>query len=251
MRRALFAGMLALLAFAAPAAAYETAALPASGTLRGIVRLAGKPPRPGPIEVAKDRHVCQGHQAREFLVLGADRALRDTVVLVEGIARGKTASAEPLTLDVRDCQFVPRVLAMTVGQRLRVRNVDPIVHNPQGRLGAIPVFNVALPGRGQVVDVTRRLTQPGVVRLRCGVHRETSGWIVVHDSPYFAVSDDAGAFEIRDIPPGTYRVTAWHEPFGSRPARREEGRVRDGTKRVTKRVSIVGDGTATLELELR
>jgi plastocyanin len=167
------------------------------------------------------------------------------------VRRGKKASEEALTLDVRECEFVPRVLAMTVGQRLQVRNGDPVVHNPQGQMGRVPVFNVALPARGQVIDVTRRFTQPGVVRLRCGVHGEMSGWIVVHDSPYFAVSDESGAFEIRGIPPGTYRVTVWHEPFKAKGVGGEVGTVHDTTKRLTKKVTVGADATATVEFELR
>lgn len=249
MRRALGIAALALLVLAAPAAGYESELVGASGTLRGFVRFAGKPPRLESVEITKDPHVCGERRAPGVLVLGPDRGVRDAVIVIEGIAKGKKPGEE-LRLDIRDCEFVPRVLAMMLGQRVRIRNGDPIVHNPQGRLGAVPVFNVALPERGQEIDLTRRFTQPGLVRLDCGVHPEMTGWIVVHDSPYFAVTDEDGAFEIGGIPPGTYRVTAWHE--GWRPNKRRRGRpVYQPARRLTRTLRIAADAIATVEFVLR
>jgi hypothetical protein len=58
-------------------------------------------------------------------------------------------------------------------------------------------------------------TAPEVmVRFKCDVH----GWMAAHVGvvahPYFAVSDEAGRFEIKDLPPGAYTLEAWHEKFG-------------------------------------
>ena len=36
--------------------------------------------------------------------------------------------------------------------------------------------------------------------------------------PYFAVTDDAGTFTIKNLPPGTYKLTAWHEKLGTQTA---------------------------------
>src|SRR2546429_4639337 len=47
-------------------------------------------------------------------------------------------------------------------------------------------------------------------------------WILVHDSPYVAVTDERGAFRITDVPPGTYKVTMWHAGF------RPKGADKDG-----------------------
>jgi hypothetical protein len=33
--------------------------------------------------------------------------------------------------------------------------------------------------------------------------------------PYFAVSAGGGKFELKDVPPGTYTVEAWHEKLGT------------------------------------
>ena len=50
----------------------------------------------------------------------------------------------------------------------------------------------------------------GVYLLLCHVHPEMAAWIVVVPTPYFAVSDDDGAFRLQDVPPGAYKLLAWH-----------------------------------------
>jgi hypothetical protein len=34
---------------------------------------------------------------------------------------------------------------------------------------------------------------------------------MVADSPYYAVTDAAGKFELDGVPPGKYEIVAWHE----------------------------------------
>jgi len=41
-----------------------------------------------------------------------------------------------------------------------------------------------------------------------------SGWVIVHDHPYYAVTDAQGVFTIADVPPGDYEVQFWHETLG-------------------------------------
>jgi hypothetical protein len=40
-------------------------------------------------------------------------------------------------------------------------------------------------------------------------------YIAVFDNPYYAVTGKDGSFTIKNVPPGTYTVTAWQESFGS------------------------------------
>ena len=41
------------------------------------------------------------------------------------------------------------------------------------------------------------------------------GYIAVFKHPYFSVTDKEGTFEIKDLPPGTYTITAWQEKLGT------------------------------------
>jgi hypothetical protein len=37
--------------------------------------------------------------------------------------------------------------------------------------------------------------------------------VFVFDNPYFAVTSIAGTFELKNLPPGTYTIEAWHEHY--------------------------------------
>jgi plastocyanin len=242
--------VLLLAAAAAPAPAYEVAPVTDGGTLTGLVRFAATAPRPPALPVSRRHDACGDEAAAEALVVGADRGVRDGVVLLEGVARGKKPEGE-LVLETRHCLFAPHVTATMAGERVHVKNGDGLVHNPQGLRGRTAIFNVALPGREQTIDVTRRLTGPGVVRVVCGAHPHMAAWIVVHDSPYVAVSDERGAFRIDGIPPGRYRVTLWHAGYRARGLDKDGRALYEPPHTVTKDVRIGPRATATVDFELK
>jgi hypothetical protein len=234
----------------AASAAYEETTVADGGTLSGVVRFTGTPPKLDPLLVNKNREVCGEQKASEALVVGPDRGVRGSVVLIEGVTRGKKATGEVL-LDNHRCLFVSHVTALSVGEKARVKNSDAILHNTHGFLGKPTVFNLALPNRDQVIDITRRLTRPGVVRVLCDAHPHMFAWMVVHDSPYVAVTDDKGAFKITDVPPGTYKVTMWHEGFRPKGVDKDGRPVYDEPRTITKDVTIAPRGAATVEFELK
>jgi len=51
---------------------------------------------------------------------------------------------------------------------------------------------------------------PGVAWIFCDIHQEMSGIVLTLSTPYFAVTDRQGAFTIRGVPDGTYRLNFWH-----------------------------------------
>jgi hypothetical protein len=108
-----------------------------------------------------------------------------------------------------------------------------------------------LPNKEEIIDITRRLTRPGVVRVVCDVHPHMQAWMIVHDSPYVAVTDDKGAFRIDNIPPRTYKVTMWHEGFRPRGVDKD-GRPRyDEPRILSKDVTIAPKSAATVQFELK
>jgi len=58
------------------------------------------------------------------------------------------------------------------------------------------------------------LIAPGLVKIQCEVHPWMTGYIVVTDHPYFAVTDLYGEYELSEVPPGTYQLKLWHESLG-------------------------------------
>jgi hypothetical protein len=237
-------------ALATTAFAYEVVTVAEPGTLTGVVRFTGTPPRLEPLPVNKNRDVCGDSKDSEALVLGPDRGVRGSVILLEGVSRGKKPAAE-VVLDNAKCMFVSHVSAVMAGERARVKNSDAILHNTHGFLGKPTVFNLALPNRDQMIDITKRLTKPGVIRVVCDAHPHMTAWMIVHDSPYYAVTDERGAFRLDGIPPGSYKLTMWHEGFRPKGLDKDGRPLYDEPRTITKDVTIAPKATATVDFELK
>jgi plastocyanin len=234
----------------ASGAAYEEVAVPDGGVVSGVVKFVGTPPKLEPIAVNKNRDVCGDKKPSEALVIGAAGGVRGSVVRIEGVTRGKKSKGD-VVIDNHNCLFVSHVTAAMTGDRVRVRNSDPVLHNTHGFLGKPTVFNLALPNRGQVIDITKRLAKTGAVHVLCDAHPHMFGWLVVHDSPYVAVTDEAGAFRIDGVPPGTWKVTMWHEGFRPKGVDKDGRPAYDEPRAVTKEITLAPRGAATVEFELK
>jgi len=239
-----------LILVATPTDAYEVTAVPDGATITGVVKFVGPLPKLDPIAVTTHRDVCGERQASEALVLSAAKGVKGAVVLIQAVARGKKGGAE-VVLDNSRCALVSHVTAAGPNDRVSIRNSDSFIHNTYGVRGSSTVFNVALPAKGQTIEVTKHLKRPGVIRVLCGAHPHMSAWLIVHDSPYFAVTDDQGTFSIGDVPPGTYRVTMWHAGFRPRGVDRDGRPQYDEPRTVMRTITVVPNATATLNFELR
>jgi plastocyanin len=236
--------------FAAPAVAYEVVAVADGGVVSGTVKFSGARATLEPIAVSKNREVCGERKPSEALVVGANGGVKGSVVLIEAVTRGKKAKGD-LVVDNQACLFVSHVSATMAGERVRVKNSDTILHNTHGFLGKPTVFNLALPNRDQMIDITKRLTRPGVVRVLCGAHPHMFGWLVVHDSPYVTVTDEHGAFRMDEVPPGTWKVTMWHEGFRPKGVDKDGRPLYDDPRTVTRAITVAPKGTATVDFELK
>ena len=119
-----------------------------------------------------------------------------------------TAAAEIPVMGTRRKQFVPRVLAITVGSQVRFPNEDPILHNAFST-SKDNAFDVGLYGQGDGQIVT--FSHVGYVRVYCNVHHSMMGHILVLDTPYFTHPDAAGNFHLSDVPAVEGDLVVWHE----------------------------------------
>jgi plastocyanin len=246
----LAAVVLAIASVVPAAAAYEETQVTDGGTISGVVKFSGAPPRLEPLAVNKNRDVCGDQKPSEALILGSERGVKGSVVLVEGVAKGKKGGAD-VVVDNTKCLFVSHVSATGPGDRVRVKNSDPVLHNTHGKLGKPTVFNLALPNKEQMIDVTKRLTKPGVVRILCDAHPHMMAWMIVHDSPYYAVTDERGAFKISGVPPGTYKVTMWHEGFRAKGVDKDGRPAYEDPVTISREVTVAPKGAATIDFELK
>ncbi len=249
--RLLVAGAMALLAPGSPASGYEEAPVADGGSLTGTVKFVGTPPRLEPIPVKKDRGVCGERVEAEALVVGPGGGAKNAVILIGGVTHGRRPARE-VVVDNTKCRFVPHVSVVMLGGAGRIRNSDPVLHNTHGLWdGKLTAFNLALPGRGQEIPIKRYLKKPGVIELLCDAHTHMRAWMLVHDSPYFAVTDDGGNFKIDGIPSGKYTVTMWHQGFVQKGFDKDGRPVYDEPRRATREVTIRPGGSVAADFELQ
>ena len=167
------------------------------------------------VKVTKDQDYCGETLPNETYMVETNGGLKNVVVFLESAAA--LSPADPLKENIMEntgCRYAPRVLAMRKGERLRVRNNDPKLHIPHSYLNEKTVFMLSLPFRNTVLDATQKIRDTGILKLVCDTHAWMLGFIHVFDHPFFAMTDDNGAFAIANLPPGTYTLKAWHEHAG-------------------------------------
>ena len=117
-----------------------------------------------------------------------------------------------VTIRQENAQFVPSFSVVTVGQTIDLPNNDGFLHNVFS-FSKPNDFELGLYPAGESRSVT--LNHPGVVRIYCSIHESMRAVVLVAPSPWHAIGDASGAFEILDVPPGDYQITTFNEPLPS------------------------------------
>jgi len=191
---------------------------PASGTITGAVRFSEKSPEPEKITITKDEQICGTFKYSKSLVVAKEtRGLKNVVVSLVSV-NGKPTVASRITLDQKDCEYLPHVQAVPVGSRVEILNSDGILHNVHAYFNGLDpkdtVFNKAQPKF--LKKISQTLDRAGTYYFNCDVHNHMSAFIVVLDHPYYALTDEDGSFTVADVPAGSYMVQAWHEVLGTK-----------------------------------
>ena len=191
--------------------AYEGGAVSDGGTITGVVKFKGAAPAPKKLEVTKDKEACGSAKTDPSLIVSGGN-LVNAVVSITDIKKGKKMEPQKVTLDQKNCEYHPHVLAFVAGSSVDIMNPDGILHNVHSYSKANSPFNVAQPKFKKTVTV--KLDKPEAVNLKCDVHGWMSAWLFAAENPYFGVTDNSGSFKLTDVPAGTYNVEVWHETLG-------------------------------------
>jgi plastocyanin len=122
------------------------------------------------------------------------------------------APTEHVVVDQRKMAFIPHVVAVQQGTTVEFLNSDPVGHNvywPSISGNKKLSHNLGTWPKGEKKPF--QFNDLGVASLLCNVHPEMSGYVVVVPTPYFAVTDKDGNFEIKNIPAGKYTLKTWSE----------------------------------------
>ena len=187
-------------------------------TVFGTVSLNGEVPQANRIDMSADP-ACQqvNKQPRvEWLLTNEQKLLNAFVYVKEGEALKTYRFAAPdseVVLEHKKCNYSPRVLGLRVGQPLSIVNADPTFHNTHAVPKNNPEWNQTQPAGAP--PFLKRFTRPELfIPLKDNQHPWEKAYLSVLSHPFFAVTDELGNYEIRGLPPGTYKLGFWHERLG-------------------------------------
>jgi len=209
---------------AAPAAAgAQKIDMAAVGSVKGVVNLDGVAPKNDPIKMNADPVCIKQNKDPQFQAtyeVGSDGKTLGNVFVYVKDGLGNYIYDAPATsakIDQQNCRYHPHVFGMRVGQSLEIINSDPTLHNIHALPKNNSEFNTGQPIQGMKTNHTFT-TKEVMVPFKCDVHGWMNAYVGVLDHPYFFVTDKDGKFELKDVPPGTYTIEAWHEKFGTQTA---------------------------------
>jgi plastocyanin len=207
-------------ATAAPAAAPAApAAAPAGGgaTLIGKVSFTGTAPAKEAIKMDADAYCKAAHATPVYtqdVEVNSNGTLKDVFVYVkQGVTGSYPAPTTPVVLDQQGCQYHPHIFGIQAGQPLKIVNSDGTLHNIHALPKINAEFNIGQPFKG--METAKKFDKPEMpLRFKCDVHKWMGAYAGVLPHPFFAVTNDQGTFEIKNLPPGTYVIEAWQEKYG-------------------------------------
>lgn len=117
-----------------------------------------------------------------------------------------TEPAAEIAVTQRDGEFQPLVTAVRVGTRVSFPNADKIQHHVYS---VSPAKRFDIPLHGGDAAPAEEFNLPGVVAVGCNIHDWMRAYVVVLDTPWYALSPAEGIAHL-SAPAGRYRVEIWH-----------------------------------------
>ena len=181
----------------------------AAGDITGKITLKGTPKPEVDIPLTPScGKINPNKVTTRHYVAGKDGGLANVFVYLKD-AKAAPATADSPMLDQAGCMYDPYVLGVVTGQKFKVKNSDPELHNVHATPKINKEFNFGQPLKDQISE--RSFDQAEVlVRMKCDVHPWMFAYMGVVDHPYFAVSDKEGNFKIAGVPDGKYTIVAYH-----------------------------------------
>jgi plastocyanin len=123
-------------------------------------------------------------------------------------ANGKFKARTPkrVVMEQRGREFLPNLMAVSVGSTISFPNFDTVFHNvfSTSQMGA---FDLGLYKAGEAREFT--FTKEGIIRIGCNLHANMSAYIAVVSAPAYVITDSQGNFKFNRLAPGKYKLKGW------------------------------------------
>ena len=214
----------------------------AHGTLKGNAKYQG--PISNPSQLNKQmaaEPLCgvqyidsTGQQIKVYsdsFIIDDNMNLKNVLVWLKNVSYDGPILTKPAVIDQKGCKYQPHVLGIMKGQKVLIKNSDPMLHNIHSMSKTNAQFNFAMPSVVKEKETTfDNVEEP--FYIKCDVHPWMKSWALVQDHPYFAVTDENGNFSIENIPPGIYEVVAWQEKFKMKRSITKTVEIKDSSETV-------------------
>jgi plastocyanin len=159
---------------------------------------------------------------------GVKNGSNAVISIAKIIGKNFPAPKEHVVVDQKKLTFIPHVTPVLVGSTVDFLNNDNVLHNVYTPDDCGDKFNVM--GWPKQKPPTHTFTQGKCsMKLLCGYHPEMLGFIVMVETPYYALSGSDGSYVIQNVPAGKYTIKIWHEKL---PPSSKEVVVNDGGETV-------------------
>jgi len=202
------------------AAKYKVVDVGDGGSISGKVSFSGNAPAPVVYKISKNNDVCGDGNREVNYVRVNNGALADVVVYLDKVKQGKAFNAEEKEAKIlqKGCQFRPFIQIMQNDNNAAIINEDPVLHNIHtyeiiGKAKKT-VMNISQPDAG-TINKKIELKRGVAMKIECDAHDFMHGFVFVAKNPYYALVADDGSYKIDNIPPGKYKVMAFHGTLGT------------------------------------
>jgi hypothetical protein len=195
------------------------------GNLSGQIIFDGPIPVPAKAKITSDKEVCCQYDVidESLLVNPETKGVKNVVVMLTQSRRDErdvpvhesygALKDEPVRMDNSACRFDPHITLIWTARKVVISNSDPIGHNVNLSSHNSEAFNETIPSGGTIEKTLTEATKMPVI-ISCSIHPWMKGFAIVRDNPYMTVTDDDGAFEIKNLPSGKWQFMFWQEAAG-------------------------------------
>jgi plastocyanin len=184
-----------------------------AAAVSGTAKFDGTAPKPAKIDMSQDP-ACKGDNTAETVVADGGKLANVFVYVKDGLgSRNFEAPTNTATIDQKGCRYHPHVLGVMTGQTVDVRNDDPTTHNIHPTPKDNREWNES---QGpQAPPINKSFAREEIMLpVKCNQHPWMKMYVNVVKSPFFAVTDKDGKYEIKGLPPGDYTLAFVHEKLG-------------------------------------
>ena len=204
-----------------PGWAYQEIEVKNGGTIQGKATLIGKMPFPRIYHLILFPNIdmCaeidtddEMNRVLNDFKVSPDGGLKDVVVTIQQVDAGKPFNKKPIDIVAENCKFLPDVSIIRQGETFKVDNLDAVMHNSQvyqKERGKI-LLNIPIPAEEVSEGKITFKKKYKIMQMICGMHEFMQTWGYRVQNPYYSQTKIDGNFKIDNIPPGEYKLTAWH-----------------------------------------